>query len=360
MFKSLGVMVITASLTLMGCQQEDPQQIAQIASVRPAKLVEAVASNNVSQRTFPGVIEAANQTQLSFRVSGQVQGLPVRAGQRIVKGQLLAQLNDTDYRNNLMQAQANYDLAKVQYEQISQLYAKNYSSKIELEQVSAQLKSSQAALQIAQENLGHTRLLAPMDGIIDRVKIEKYQLVSPQFSIIQLRTLDDFDVRFDVPETLLTQVKNIDNPQGICLSLRFSTHPKSTYPACYKENESTPDPMARTYSMVFSVAPIKDFTLLPGMSVDVKIDLAQVMIDDSSAGVLIPIEALFEKNGTTFVWLVDKEMRVHQTPVKTGKLMNYGVQILDGLVPGSLVVAAGVAYMQNDMQVRALQKERGL
>ena len=360
MSKLPAALLIAASLTLVGCQQDDNQVTAKIEPIRPAKIVKVVASDSLSVRRFPAIIEAANQTQISFRTSGQVEALEVQAGQQVTKGQLLAKLDDTDYQNNIMQAQANHDLAKVQHEQISQLYEQKYASKTELEQVTAQLKAAKAALQMAQEALDHTRLLAPMEGIVDRVNIKNHQLVSPQLPVLQLRTLDDFDIRFDIPESLLSQIQKVADPHSICLNVHFNGHPQKSYPACYKENESSPDPMSRSYSMVFAMAPITDFTLMPGMSSEVEIDLSQVMVDKPSSGVLVPTEALFEQQGSTYVWLVDQEMYVHKTAVSTGQMMNEGILVLEGLKHGDQVVAAGVAYIQDKMQVRALQKERGL
>lgn len=364
MFKSPVPLVIAASLAtvfLTGCQGAE-ETIASVPKdvVRPAKLMEVQALNQQAIKQFPGVIEAANQTQLSFRVNGQINHLPIQAGQQVRQGDVLARLDTTDFDNNLNQAKANHQLAKVQYDQISQLYAKNYSSKTELEQATAQLKASQAALAMAEDSLSYTQLVAPMDGIIDRVNVENHQLVSPQFGVIQLRTMDDFDVRFDIPENLLTQVKQISNPQAICLNLRFNSRPNNLYPACYKESESSPDPTSRTYSMVFKVADIDDFVVLPGMTVTVLLDLTPVANNLLNGGVLVPPEALFEKQGLTYVWALDDTMRTIQTKVTTGKLTNEGIQITHGLNPGSRIIAAGVDYVQPGMQVRPYLKERGL
>lgn len=366
MFKSPASLVLITSLSafaLTGCQDETVElatatQAAEV--VRPAKLVEVTALNQQAIKHFPGVIEAANKTHLSFRVSGQIEQLAVQAGQQVKQGDLLAQLDTTDYDNNLAQAQANYNLAQVQFDQVTKLFAQNYSSKTELEQVTAQLKASKAAFAMAQDSLSYTQLLAPMDAIIDRVNIENHQLVSPQLPAIELRTMDDFDVRFDIPESLLTKVNKVSDPQNICLKVRFNSRPHSLYPACYKESESSPDPMSRTYGMVFNVAPISDFAVLPGMTVEVILDLTPVANDNLNAGVLVPPEALFEKQGQAYVWLIDNDMRAVQTAVTMGHATNQGIQITTGLAPGSYVIAAGVDYVQAGMQVRPYQKERGL
>ena len=90
MFKKPAALIIAASLTLVGCQQDDNQATAKIEPIRPAKLVTVLASDSLSVRRFPAIIEAANQTQISFRASGQVEALEVQAGQQVTKGQLLA------------------------------------------------------------------------------------------------------------------------------------------------------------------------------------------------------------------------------------------------------------------------------
>lgn len=366
MFKSPASLVLIASLSalaLTGCQDQTAESDTAsqaVEVVRPAKLVAVTALNQQAIKHFPGVIEAANKTQLSFRVSGQVEQLAVQAGQQVRQGQLLAQLDTTDYDNNLAQAQANYNLAQVQFDQVTKLYAKNYSSKTELEQVTAQLKASKAALAMAQDSVSYTQLRAPMDAVIDRVNVENHQLVSPQLPAIELRTMDDFDVRFDIPESLLTQVNKVSDPQSICLNLRFNSRPHSLYPACYKESESSPDPMSRTYSMVFDVAPIADFAVLPGMTVEAILDLTPMANGDLNTGVLVPPEALFEKQGQAYVWVIDNDMRAVQTAVIMGQATNEGIQVTSGLTAGNHIIAAGVDYVQAGMQVRPYEKERGL
>ena len=365
MFKTPASVVFTAALSvfaLSGCQEQSAEAASTTTAdlVRPAKLVQVTPLNQQAIKHFPGVIEAANKTNLSFRVSGQIEHLAVQAGQQVQAGDLLAQLDVTDYQNNVAQAQANYNLAQVQFDQVSKLYAKNYSSKTELEQVTAQLKATKAALAMAQDQLSYTQLLAPMNAIIDRVNVENHQMVSPQLPAIELRTMDDFDVRFDIPESLLTQVNKVSVPQNICLKLRFNSRPHILYPACYKESESSPDPMSRTYSMVFSVAPITDFAVLPGMTAEVIMDLTPITNSHLNAGVLVPPEALFEQQGQAYVWLIDNNMRAVQTPVTMGQATNQGIQITQGLSSGSHIIAAGVDYVQAGMQVRPYQKERGL
>jgi len=104
--------------------------------------------------------------------------------------------------------------------------------------------------------------------------------------------------------------------------------------------------------------------VLPGMSVDVAIDLSQIR-KASADHLQVPVEAVFKQDGKegAFVWRYqaqDQEGTVTAVPVMLGQVVGDGVEILDGLQAGDRVVSAGVHHLEEGQTVRELVKERGL
>ena len=353
------VFTLFAITLLFACtEQEGPGLKAD--AVRPAKIALAEAAGENAQRIFPGTIESSMQSDLAFRVGGLLQQLPALPGMSFKKGELLAALDDSEYRNTLKDRQAKYTLAKSQHDKIIKLREQNHVSPTEVDQAEANLKAAQAALAVAEDNLKHTRLLAPFDGVIGNLTTENHQVVNPHETILRLRAEDQLDVRFNIPESLIGKLKAIDDPSGICVKVRFNAFPQKTYPACFKEFESMPDRLTRTYSAVHHMPPVTEFTALPGMAVAVEVDLSELLRETFTQGVLVPLSAVFEQGGKEYVWRVSENGAVQKQPVESSGIQAEKMLIVAGLKPKEAVVSVGVSFIHDGMRVRPMTKERGL
>lgn len=364
MLKLLLPIMLLATLLLNACGKTETETVmTQIDSARPAKIVSVVPIGVSLLRTYPGTLEASEQAELAFRVGGQLIELPAQAGLQVKRGALLARLDEAEYRNTLAERQARFDLARTQYEQATKLLKKKLTSQLQYDQTKAELKSARAALDQARDNLRYTSLTAPFDGIVARVDVENFQAIQAKAPVIQLQDDERLDVRFSVPESLISQLKRVDDPaiiHAICASTQFSAQPARSYRACHKEHESVPDPLTRNYSVVFSLEPVNDITLLPGMSASIELDLSAFLPDDTAKGLLVPVEAVFEQDEKKWLWRVDAEMRATRTQVEIGRFEGEMLEITDGLGADDKLIAAGVDYIREGMLVKPMVKERGL
>lgn len=358
-------MVFLGALLLGGCTDPDSagqQSTEEIA--RPAKIVPVHHGGIDAIRTYPGTLEAMKKADLAFRVQGQLIELPVKPGLRVKKGDLLARLDDAVYRNVLAEREAQFALAQIRYDQTQKLHRKEIASQLELDQSRAELEVARALLAAARDKVAYTRLTAPFDGMVARVDPENYQTIKAQVPVIQVQDNDQLEVHFSVPESLVSQLIKVVDPrvlESYCGSVHFASRPGETFRACHKEFESVPDPLTRNYPVVFSLEPLNGFSVLPGMTVSIELDFSQFLSAEARSGLLIPVEAVFEDEGKTWVWQVDGDMRARRTAVAAGRFDDGGrMQIEDGLSPGDLVIAAGVSYVREGMLVKPFVKERGL
>jgi RND family efflux transporter MFP subunit len=356
----LSSLLVLLGTTVLISACGDTEQTLPESVVRPAKIVTVEAGIGKLRRTFPGTLRATQRSELAFRVSGQLVELPAQAGMRVVHGQLLGRLDDTDFRNELADREAKFQLAKTQHDKVAKLFEKNYASRSDLDEVEANLKAARAALGLAKDNLDYTELHAPFDGVVGHVAMENHQTVKAQEIVLQLQSDGELDVVFNVPESLLTSLPRIEDPSHLCAQVRFNARPEKRYQACYKEHDSLPDTLTRTYTVVHTMAAIDDFPVLPGMAVNVEVNLAELFPEQAQTGVRIPLGAVFEEGGKRWVWRLDNEMRVRRTEVQTGKIRDDALRVTLGLTVGERIIAAGVSRLREGMQVRPLVKERGL
>lgn len=356
--------VLSVGLLLTGCLEQTDSSDAQTEQkvpARPAKIVAAVSSQQEARREFPATIEASKHSNLAFRVSGQLQKLPVQAGDQVKKGQMLAQLDQADYRNALADRQARYDLAKTQFDQIKALIAKKYASKTRLDEARAGLKAASAALSSARDNLSYTTLKAPFDGVVARVDVDNFQPVQAQSTVIRLQDAGgELEVQFSVPESLVSRWNTQAKISSLCGMVRLDSLPGQGFKACYKKHDSVPDNVTRTYRVVFAMPNKEGLPILPGMSVNLDLNLDGFLRHQPDQNLVsLPLEAVFDRSGRQYVWQVNDQMQAvlkEVTPVRV-----VGSQILlEGLEAGEQIIAAGVDFVQAGQSVYPLKKERGL
>ena len=359
------LLVVLAAVVLSACEQQITESVTNEKTaelIRPARIVSVTGSARHESRSFPGIIDSNRKSDLAFRVSGQLVELPLKAGDVVNKGDVLAKLDSTDFQNSLDERTAQLNLIKTQHNQIHALFKKNYASQAEVDSVNAQLKAAQVAERQARTNLGYTVLTAPFSGVVARVNVENHQAVQTQQPVLQLQNNEELDVQFDVPESLIKSLRRSDEYQSLCGEVSFMTRNgrSDVFEACYKEHDTVADSLTRSYRVLFSLKNPTDTNLLPGMSVDLDIDLTALEIDANAVGFLLPVESVFDEEGEQWVWKLDKDMKVLRQAVKVSEISGDMLRVYSGLTEGDQIVAAGVSYLREGQQVRPLTKERGL
>ena len=344
------------ALALWGCSDE-PQQDAPMP--QPVKL-QVVDGGAGALRHYPGKVVATEGSELAFRVSGQLERFPVRAGEQVKKGQLLAALDPSDFRNQLADRQAQYDLAESQYQRGISLRDRGVISEAQFDEIEAKRRQAQAALSLARDNVNYTRLKAPYGGTVARTEVENYQFVQAKQPILYLQGDKNIDIEFAVSERFLANLKK--DGEDYQPELRFEGAPDKVFKASYKEHEASADDRTQTYIITLTMPNPEGILVLPGMSVDVAIDLSQIM-RKATAWPQVPVEAVFNPDGkdSAHVWRFNPEDgTVSAVPVTLGQVIGNGVEITAGLETGDKVVSAGVHHLKEGQEVRELVKERGL
>lgn len=348
-------------LLLVGCSDSVPAT-AVAPVTQPVKLHVVASGDGQRLREFPAVVEAAQVAQLAFRVGGEIQAFPARAGTEVAQGDLIAQLDPTDYQLVVDQAQARYDLALAQYQRTENLVEQGVISPQQFDEVKANLEVTRANLDTAKVNLKYTELRAPFAGVIAHVFVENFETVQPQRQIATLQMIDAIDISIRVPESLFARVQRNSHYQPDVI---FAAAPEQAFSATLKEFDSTADPATNTYKVVFTLPSPREFNVLPGMSATLRVDMnavSQQLID----ALLVPTTALFSPSDVAqaqgyFVWVYDEQSgTVSKRAVETGAVTNEGVEITHGLEAGEQVVTAGVYQLNDGQAVRPWVRERGL
>jgi len=348
-------------LTLGGC--DDSPSTKELAAIQshPAKMYEVQNPATEMQRSFPATIEAWRSASLAFRVPGTLEQLPAQAGMEVNRGDLLAQLDSTDYQRLLSEREARFELARIRFEQQESFLSRNFTSEVSLDEARAELKAARAALDIARDNLRYTRLEAPFGGTLSQLKTENFQQVQAQQPILTLQDERYLDIRFAVPESIISQLRtDLEPSREICGQVRFAAHPQHAFKACYAEHEVISDQHTRTYEVAFRMKQPELFPAHSGMSVEISVDLAPLIKPLSSTGVPVPAGAVFMRDTEHFVWRLDQDGRARALAVIPLEVRGQLMLVSAELLPGDRLVAAGTSKVREGMPLHPITRERGL
>ncbi|KYG72376.1 efflux RND transporter periplasmic adaptor subunit [Roseivirga echinicomitans] len=346
-------------ILLFGCGKSRKEEKAEL--VKPIKYGIVESYGGLSTRTFNGITQSGSETNLSFRTGGLIVELNIVVGQHIKKGQLLAQLDQTDDLLALEQVQLDLENAKVQletasssFERIKQLYQTNNASLSDYERAKSSLSNAQSSYEISSKRLdkqksqlSYSTIAAPMSGIISAVNVETNEVVSPGQSILVMNRedADDLEAHVGVPEKYISQVK-----QGSLTKIMI--------PALSKEFEGVITEVGYnssggTYPVVISLSNPSD-EVRPGMPIEVAFTFGH---EHQKSQLIVPVQAVSEDENGQFVYILNPAHEFHEaqkTNVEIGSLTSGGFIVRSGLTEDQLVAVAGLRTLYDGMKVKLL------
>lgn len=363
------VFVAVSMAGLVGCGEEKQEVVREV--IRPVEFYTITSASSQYIQNFPALVAPSDESTLAFRVGGELIEVNVVAGSHVNKGDVIARVDPTDYKVKVNEAKAAYDLAFKTFQRQERMLNLELTSQADYDMAEAQLALSKASLETAQNNLKYTVLKAPYSGIISKVNVENREMIpnllAQSKSIVNIQSQHGIDISFQLPESILSRIK--ENAAAYKPQITFTSstqHKDKIFSATFKEMDQTPDPKSRSYNVVLTMKNPQGINVVPGMTANVKIELDQIL-DGLSPYALVPVESVFSPSSTDpdnreyAVWKIDQTtMKVHQQNVTIGDLTDQGIKVTKGLAPGDVIAAAGVHSLLENTKVRQWTKQRGI
>jgi len=354
------------------------EEVVPEVRIRAIGYGEVFTDDGSTNQSYTGVATAAGETPLSFRVSGTIRDLRVKLGDRVKRGQLIANLDPTDMQVQSSQSNANYQATEAQlkssetqliaaraaYDRTLKLYESNSVSLSEFEQARSQFKSAQsqveasksqlaasgAQVNAARNQVNYTRLTAPFAGIITMIQVEQNEYAGSGKAIVTLSTEDDPEVEVNLPESRIGAIK-----QGMKVEINFPALASQTFTGTVTEVAYAAGD-APSYPVTVRIEKAGN-TVRPGMAAKVKFTFGDG--DRAEALLLTPIESVTEGPNGKFVYLLTpgegNNYLAKKKPVTIGDLHEKGFEVTSGLEVGDKVATAGIKSLLDGMEVRLLE-----
>lgn len=287
----------------------------------------------VDETTAVGAVRSHQSVTLRPEVSGRIAALGFAEGQRVRRGQLVAQLDDALQRAQLQQAQAQASLARTQLQRQRELQAQGFVSASAVDQSAGALEVAEAQVALARAQLDRMKIRAPFDGVAGIRRVDVGEYVKDGAEIVTLQDNSSMWVDFPLPERYLGRVR----PEQ-AVQVQVDALGARGFDGRIEALDARVEADGRSL-LVRARLDDPAGMLKAGMFARVRTVLA--VRDDA---LVVPEEALVPQAGRQYlVKVVDgPQGKVSQRlEARTGVREGGRVEILQGLSEGDLVVVAG-------------------
>lgn len=310
-----------------------------------AEVVVVMASSLNSIYQSSGNLLANEEISVYPEVSGRITAINFKEGTNVRKGDLLIQLNDTDFKAQIQKLVVQKKLQLTTKGRQDELLAINGISRQEYDVTVAQIASIDADIAFNEAQLRRLQIRAPFDGIIGLRNVSVGAVISPTTLITVIQQVHPLKLDFPLPEQYQGAVKNGD-------VVRFTVAGNSdTMTGKVAAIQPGADATTRTITMR-AIVPNPNRVLVPGAFANVFLNLKT----DNNA-ITIPSQCIIPTSRDKKVAVL-RDGKAKMVTVVTGMRMTEEVEILQGLQPGDTVVATGIMQVKDDMPVK-VTKVRG-
>lgn len=351
---ALASLAALIALALGACSKSGDETTTAPAGPRPTLITATQAEARLVQRVEHsiGQVESKTAPRVAAEVDGRVVAVAVEVGQHVARGDVLARLDDKDFRLNHDAAQAETRRLEAliasqgrQVERLRDMVKNNFTTESVLEDAAAQLealreqlKAAQARLAVAQRNLERTVVRAPVSGQVEQRSIDVGDYVKFGTPVFHLATRDLLRVQIPFPEAIATQLRT-----GLTVELISPTAPDKVVQSQVSEILPMIGSSSRAVMLVAEMRNPGDWQ--PGSSVN-----AYLILEEYPDAVTVPETSVVRRPAGEVVYAI-KGDKAEQRMVITGIRRHGYVQILQGLVVGETVAVDGAAYLTDQTPV---------
>lgn len=342
---------LAVAVMLSACSPDQPT----VQAPRPVRTVAISYDNARDISRYVGTVQSRHEVDQAFRVGGKVAQRKVDVGQFVREGDILAVLDDSDYRLAEQASQQQWTVAVEQTRQadsdrqrLTALKADGSVSAADDERAQTNAQTAHATaeaearkLELARNRLKYTALRASRSGVVTAVRFEAGQVVAEGQPVVSIANPDESEIVIDVPEYQLSVFKEAR------FKASLASAPSEIFDVTLRE--LSPQAAAQTRTYRARLKPVKALPL--GSTATVMAE--RVMTNASVAAV--PATALTQSGGQPALWVVtpvgkDPVGTVELAPVKVLGYRNDEV-LVSGPQAGVLVVTAGVQKMASGLKV---------
>ena len=324
--------------------------LSTLANDTPLVTTKVSQTSGESTATVEGVVEAVKNSLISSQVTGSITAIPVRVGDYVKAGQLLARVDarmaTQQALSNQAQtsaAQAQLDAASKEYERKRHLFEKQYISQAALDRAEsdyktavAQTKSQLAQAGIAGVQSGLHSINAPYAGVVSEVLVEAGDMALPGQPLVRMYDASEMRVVVNVPQSQLALIKQQGTVKVVVGAAKMA---ENTLNITQYTVLPTVDPITNTVKLRLAL-PKNIKTIAPGMFARATLPLNS---EEGKVQLYIPLKAVIKRSELVAVYVLDAQGRPQLRQVKLGRIQGENVEVFAGLQLGETLAEDPIA-----------------
>jgi RND family efflux transporter MFP subunit len=320
------------ALLLPGCAKKPEEQKK---AGPPAAIITVTQAQSRTMQVLEqsvGEADSATAPKVGAEVAGRIIGIYVEIGAPVKKGQLLAEIDATDFSADAKRLEAQATSQRKLTERYRELAGKGFVSPSLLEGYEAQNVSTREQHTRAAKNLSRTRIVSPVDGRVENRMVSVGDWIDLGKPVFQLSTSENLRVRLPFPETAAQRIK-----VGQVATLSTPTAPDATVTGKIEQVRPMVGSTNRAFDAVVDVRNPGGWK--PGASVN-----GAVVVEEHAGAVTVPEVSVVLRPAGKVVYMIENGKAVQQV-VTTGVTQNGQVEILQGIRSGATVAVDGAGFL---------------
>src|SRR5437016_5722587 len=353
----IAAVTVLAFLVTIGVWRRVQERGQEKAFTRQATQLEVNVVNAQRDRKpkeliLPGTFQAFQETTIYPRANGYVKSWKADIGDNVKEGQLLAEIETPEVDQQLAQAKANYDIAKVTADRWRDLAAKKVVAAQENDEKQKAAEAARANLEQLQKMQGFKEIRAPFGGKISARHVDVGTLVTagsgssgtPLFGIVQS---DPLRVYVYAPQENAPSMHD-----GLSAKIVIQEFPGQQFDGTVTRTAGALDPRSRTMQVEVQV-PNHEGKLYAGMYGEVKFTL-----HNENAPIVVPANVFLFRTEGPQIATITKDNRIHWQKIHVGRDFGTQLEVLDGLVENTKVVMNPTDDLAEGIQVQVKPAEK--
>ena len=285
-----------------------------------------------------GRIDADENVAVNAEMPGTISKVNVHLGDEVSTGQTLAEMDSKMIQQGIAELQNGLDLATTMFDKQKNLWEQKIGTEMQFLQAKNQKESLEKKMSTLQEQLRMTKIISPINGIVDAVDVKLGQATMPGLPAIRVVNMNSLKVKGEVAESYLAKVKSGNDVVVILPDMNDTVKTKISYAA------KVISPLNRTFTITVNLDGKKDYH--PNQIAIIKI------IDYSNAkAFVVPVGAIQKAEEGSFVFIADGS-KAKKVKVKVGKMYNGRAEILEGLKEGDKFISKGFQELNDGETVK--------
>lgn len=286
-----------------------------------------------------GTALAFDSAQIVAATSDYLTFLDINEGQQVQKGQLLAQLNDTEETARVDELKALLNEQNRQLARLKNLTKTQASAISLLDEQQAKVNATQAQLDAVTARLSEMKIKAPFDGLLGLRQVSEGAYISTGTVLTTLDDISMIRVEFNVSERYIADLK-LDMP----LAITNVAYGQTIFTGKIKALDPRLDPVTRSIK-VHGIIENSDLKLRPGMLLNVTVELANRKV------LQVPEQAIVPLQNRQYVFVVNQDNSVKQVEITIGQRIPGSIEVISGLAEGDEVVIEGTQKLRNGVVI---------